>query len=66
MRIPVLALALSAFAASAAFTPATSASARPLVAAEYTFRDELVNARGFKSLADLRGKPIVIDFWGKN
>ena len=66
MRFPLFALAATAFVASAAFTPAPSAPARPLAAVEFAFRDEPVNARGFKSLADLRGKPVVIDFWGRN
>ena len=30
----------------------------------YQFRQPLLNGKGVKSLADLRGKPTVIDFWG--
>lgn len=30
----------------------------------YSFRQPLVNGRGVRSLADLRGKPVLIDFWG--
>ncbi|MBL8843649.1 MAG: TlpA family protein disulfide reductase [Planctomycetes bacterium] len=30
----------------------------------YSFSQPLVNGRGVKSLADLRGRPVVIDFWG--
>jgi len=33
--------------------------------AKYTFRDPPLNSLGVKSLADLRGKPVLIDFWGK-
>ena len=32
--------------------------------AEYTFQESPVNAFGVKSLADLRGKPVLIDYWG--
>lgn len=30
----------------------------------YTFRTPPANSQGLKSLADLRGKPVLIDFWG--
>ncbi|MEZ6014730.1 MAG: TlpA disulfide reductase family protein [Planctomycetota bacterium] len=30
----------------------------------YTFRSEGVNQGGLKSLAELRGKPVLVDFWG--
>jgi hypothetical protein len=30
----------------------------------FTFRAPPVNSLGVKSLADLRGKPVLIDFWG--
>ncbi len=33
-------------------------------AVEYRFRAALDNGRGVTSLADLRGKPVLIDFWG--
>jgi hypothetical protein len=35
-------------------------------AANYSFREPPLNSLGVKSLAELRGKPVVIDFWGKN
>jgi thiol-disulfide isomerase/thioredoxin len=31
---------------------------------EYTFREAPIHAFGVKSLADLRGKPVLIDYWG--
>jgi hypothetical protein len=31
---------------------------------EYEFSKELVNGRGLKSLADFRGKPLLVEFWG--
>ena len=30
----------------------------------YRFREAPVNSMGVKSMADLRGKPVLIDFWG--
>jgi hypothetical protein len=30
----------------------------------YKFREAPVNSMGVKSMADLRGKPVLIDFWG--
>jgi hypothetical protein len=56
LLIPALALAGAAFAAN-----------RPSgEKAEHEFRDAPVNSKGIKSMADLRGKPVVIDFWGIN
>jgi hypothetical protein len=47
---------------------ATLVSNRPVGGdkADYTFRDAPVNSLGIRSLADLRGKPVLIDFWGIN
>ena len=33
-------------------------------AASYVFATAPVNAKGVKGMADLRGKPVLIDFWG--
>ena len=45
----------------------TSASTSgPAPAVDYSFREPPLNSLGIKSLAEMRGKPIVIDFWGKN
>jgi len=30
----------------------------------YTFRDSLLNGRGVQSLEDLRGRPVLVEFWG--
>ena len=32
--------------------------------ASYAFRETPVNGLGAKSLEDLRGKPVLFDFWG--
>jgi hypothetical protein len=31
---------------------------------DYAFRAPLDNGRGVSSMEDLRGKPVLIDFWG--
>lgn len=33
---------------------------------DYTFRAPIQNGMGAKSLADLRGKPVLVEFWGIN
>jgi hypothetical protein len=53
-------LASLAFLACAA----SSASAGVGDTPEYKFRKAPVNALGVTSLADLRGKPVLVDFWG--
>jgi len=44
----------------------SSAGTEPSTAVEYSFRNLPLNSLGIKSLAELRGKPVIIDFWGKN
>ena len=57
-----------AFQLFAATTLVAAASAQsPTVAperAEYTFRTPPLNSMGVKTLADLRGRPVLIEFWG--
>lgn len=31
---------------------------------EYKFREPLVDGQGVESLADLQGKPVLVEFWG--
>ena len=68
MKSILLALPLAAFAASATWSAsAGDAPATDTVeTVDYTFRDLPLNSMGVKSFVDLRGKPVVIDFWGKN
>ena len=33
---------------------------------DYGFQNAPVNAMGVTSMSDLRGKPVLIDFWGIN
>ncbi len=53
MNLRILSLAALALVAAPAAT-------------EYSFRDAPTNSLGVKGLGDLRGKPVVIDFWGRN
>ena len=32
----------------------------------YSFQDALVNGQGVKSLADLQGRPVMVEFWGNH
>lgn len=47
---------------------ASSASAQVAVgdSPDYEFRGPLQNSMGVKSLADLRGKPVLVEYWGLN
>jgi len=54
-------LAFAAFALVAA-APTTHAGVGDTV--DYKFRQAPVNALGIASFADLRGKPVLVDFWG--
>lgn len=57
-----------ASAASAALvvlaTAASAPSARAGDAVSYKFNKPPVNSLGITSLEELRGKPVLIDFWG--
>lgn len=61
LRIAAVALALASGAWLSSSMPAPLGDK-----VEYSFREAPINALGIKGLADLRGKPVVIDFWGKN
>jgi hypothetical protein len=56
------ALAILTGSASLSSTPADVVNVGGEVA--YTFRNTPVNGAGLKSLASLRGKPVLIEFWG--
>ena len=58
----VLALASAAWIAS--FASVAPASALGDGAKDYKFQSAPIGSLGVQSLADLRGKPVLIDFWG--
>lgn len=60
----MLSLPTAAAALFAAALLATSPRAAAADAASYTFKQAPVNAAGITSLEELRGKPVLIDFWG--
>ncbi len=55
--LAVAGLALAGFALR---SPSTNEGKK----VDYRFSEAPVNAAGIKSLAELRGKPVLIDFWG--
>lgn len=62
MRIALVSLATCGLALTglALFQPASAGGAK----VDYRFSTPPVNAAGITSLAELRGKPVLIDFWG--
>ena len=60
MRFTVASL-VTAAGALALCVSARTAGEEPVA---YTFSQAPVNAMGVTSMADLRGKPVLIDFWG--
>lgn len=62
MRIALVSLATCGLALTglALLQPAAAEGAK----VDYRFSTAPVNAAGVKSLAELRGKPVLIDFWG--
>ena len=45
-------------------TAAQSGAVKPGDTPEYTWRSPMVNAMGRSSLADLKGKLVLVEFWG--
>ena len=57
-------LALGLVLAANAALPAQSEGVEVGSTPAYEFRQPILNGMGAKSLADLKGKPTLIDFWG--
>ena len=66
MKLPLLKLVAASSVLAAGVWLTTSAATEGGSAVDYKFRDAPLHSLGIQSMADLRGKPIVIDFWGKN
>ena len=61
----LLAIAAAAPAVVAASIPAVTQSTIEVGdEVDYTFRSAPVNAMGIKGLDELRGKPVLVEFWG--
>ena len=64
MNTSVLSLGSSLLAALAL---ATSASAQAVSVGDqpsYSFRSPMLQGQGVKSLQDMQGKPVLVEFWG--
>lgn len=59
-------VAVAAVASTLWLASSNAAGAAAPLALDYTFRESPLNGNGLKSMAELRGKPVIIDFWGKN
>ena len=66
MKFPFLTLAAAACILAGSAWLSSSALSEQGATVEYSFQEAPLNSLGIKSMAELRGKPIVIDFWGKN
>ena len=68
MRVTSLLLASAALlglaAAAAPFSINPAAQAATGDFPEHTFRGPVWNGMGIGALADLRGKPVLVEFWG--
>ncbi|MEM9800201.1 MAG: hypothetical protein AAGA20_07745 [Planctomycetota bacterium] len=53
-----------ALAAATASTEPTADTVEVGSKPSYSFRQSVLNGQGLQSLADLKGKPTLVDFWG--
>ena len=60
MRLALLAAATAAVSAAATVQETVKVGSHPA----YTFNAPMVNGLGVKSLADLAGRPVLVEFWG--
>jgi hypothetical protein len=66
MKLPFLKYAAASSVLLAGVWLTTSAAVEGGAAVDYKFRDAPLHSLGIQSMSELRGKPIIIDFWGKN
>ena len=59
-------VSIAALAATAALASQASAQSMAKVGEKmtYNFSQPMVNGQGVKSLADLGGRPVLVEFWG--
>jgi ABC-type nitrate/sulfonate/bicarbonate transport system substrate-binding protein len=60
MRFALVAAATLAMSAAATAQETVKVGSHP----KYTFQNPMVNNLGVKSLADLEGRPVLVEFWG--
>jgi len=56
----------SLLASAVLLAPSATAQVAVGDSPEYEFRQPLQNSMGVKSLADMRGKPVLVEYWGLN
>ena len=66
MKLSLLAPAVVALALASAAWLSSAAKPADTAPVDYTFRELPLGSMGVKSLAELRGKPVLIDFWGQH
>lgn len=66
MRSAFLPLAALALGAASVSWLAASQPSQEGKKVDYTFQKHPVNSLGIRSMSELRGKPVLVDFWGKN
>jgi hypothetical protein len=66
MKPTTLKLAAAALTLAGGAWISAAALNAPAAAVEYKFHDAPLNGLGLQNMEELRGKPIVIDFWGRN
>ncbi len=62
--VSTLRFAAAAVVLTAGSTAVAQGVAKVGAKQSYTWQQPLVNGRGVKSLADLQGRPVVVEFWG--
>jgi len=60
MRIALVAAATVVMSAAAMAQEAVKVGSHP----KFAFTKEILNGLGVKSLADLQGRPVMVEFWG--
>jgi ABC-type nitrate/sulfonate/bicarbonate transport system substrate-binding protein len=60
MRLALVAAATLAMSAAATAQEVVKVGSHP----KYAFSNPMVNNLGVKSLADLEGRPVLVEFWG--
>ena len=55
-----LAIATAFVAANGANAQVANVGDRP----KYTWQEPMLNGQGVKSLADMQGRPVLVEFWG--
>ena len=60
MRLALAAVATLAMSAAVSAQETVKVGSHP----NYTFTKDIVNGLGVKSLADLQGRPVMVEFWG--